>query len=100
MMLVREKRREETVYDKNERTRTRERGRERKRENKQRGERRERREKEGRIIIGISTINVCRLEGCLKSRTPPEEKLKKRDREEGKVKREEERKLLREYIYI
>ena len=77
MMLIREKRREETVYDKNERTRERER--ERKRENKQRGERREIREKEGRIIIGISTINVCRLERCLKSRTPPEKKLKKRE---------------------
>ena len=53
---------------------TRERERERKRENKQRGERREIREKEGMIIIGISTINVCRLMRCLKSRTPPEKK--------------------------
>ena len=79
------------MYDKNERMR----------EKINREERREIREKEGKIIIGISTINVCSLERCLKSRTPPEKKLKKkRDRKEGRVKREEERKLLREYIYI
>ena len=58
-----------------ERKRERERGREKINREERRGEREERRkEKEGTIIIGISTINVCRLMRCLKSRTPPEEK--------------------------